>query len=101
MPADGDDAAALNVSHELLPDAQEGHAVEVFLVANLDAAKVEAHDGWIVADEVANVAAPPLPLPVETVEGIVLMAGHVTALLKGSQTVGQSRGGIIDVHLLK
>ena len=59
MPAEGNDAASLVVGYQLVVDTGEGHAVKVFLVANLKAAEVEAHDCGIITDEVANTSLRP------------------------------------------
>ena len=69
------------MSKKFLSYACEGHAVEIFLVTYLNASDVETHDGGVVARCFLCVAASALPLPCESVEGVVLMSEHITAHL--------------------
>ena len=89
MPTDGDDTASLIVGDRLLSDLGERHAVETLLVAHLNTTKLKAHDGWIVATYILDVAGVLLVFPRQAIERVVLMSVHDTFLPKGVQTLYQ------------
>ena len=86
MPAQSHDSTPLIVIDDFFCHTGEGDAVEVLLVAHLDSAKVEAHDGRIVAADVLHVTGVLLIFPSQTIHRIVLMAVHNTLLTEGIQT---------------
>ena len=89
MPRDGDDAAPCMMVDDGLPDACEGHGIEVLQVALLYTAEVEAHHGGVVAHQLVCVRASLVPVPCDAVERVVLMTVHIPALLYLRQTFNQ------------
>ena len=81
MPRDGDDAAPCMMVDDSLPDACEGHGIEVLQVALLYTSEVEAHHGGVVAHQLVCVRASLVPVPCDAVERVVLMTVHIPALL--------------------
>ena len=67
----------------------ERHAVEILIIADLNATEFKAHHGRIVAHEVADIAAPFLITPAKAVEWVVLMPEHYAFLRQARQAGAQ------------
>ena len=93
MPREGDDSPALEMAHNLVVHALEGHAVEVDRVAQLKMSEVEGEQGGIVTTNTFDIASGGVAHPSDSVHHIVLMTKHPTTcgrllLEVGKQVLG-------------
>ena len=89
VPANCYYTATLIMLYYLLRHASKRHAVQVLLVAHLNAAQFKSHHSRPVATGILHVAAVGHVIPCQPIERIVLMSKHITIVTQSVQSHNQ------------
>ena len=75
--------------YNLLTYPFERHGVEILAISHFDTTEIKAHYSREIAHEFVSIRAIEVPVPRDTIEGVILMSVHITFLLYLSKTLNQ------------